>query len=68
MYIIITKCAKICADYGERETQMGRKLKLVIGIAAAVGLLVLAALMLLIRFGIIDEEFQIGRASCRERV
>lgn len=36
---------------------MGRKLKLVIGIAAAVGLLVLAALMLLIRFGIIDEEF-----------
>ena len=37
---------------------MGRKLKLVIGIAASVGLLVLAALMLLIRFGIIDEEFQ----------
>lgn len=36
---------------------MGRKLKLVIGIAALVGLLVLAALMLLIRFGIIDEEF-----------
>ena len=36
---------------------MGRKLKLVIGIAASVGLLVLAALMLLIRFGIIDEEF-----------
>ena len=36
---------------------MGRKLKLVIGIAAAVGLLVLAALMLLIRFGIIDEDF-----------
>ena len=36
---------------------MGRKLKLVIGIAAAVGLLVLAALILLIRFGIIDEEF-----------
>lgn len=39
------------------KTQMGRKLKLVIGIAAAVGLLVLAALMLLIRFGIIDEDF-----------
>ena len=37
--------------------QMGRKLKLVIGIAAAAGLLVLAALMLLIRFGIIDEDF-----------
>ena len=36
---------------------MRRKLKLVIGIAASVGLLVLAALMLLIRFGIIDEEF-----------
>lgn len=36
---------------------MGRKLKLVIGIAALVGLLVLAALMLLIRFEIIDEEF-----------
>ena len=36
---------------------MGRKLKLVIGIAASVGLLVLAALMLLIRLGIIDEEF-----------
>ena len=36
---------------------MGRKLKLVIGIAAAVGLLVLAALILLIRFEIIDEEF-----------